>query len=1856
MAECAVWVGGLPVNVNEIILYDLFHKFGPLKNTVILRDVYGRSKQCGFVNFLSQEAAELAARKMNGCEILGQTVKTKGPRELLATRRCTDTVPDEAVNLDRKDFRGLTDCVFFMEGRQCSPKSGECPFRHCVAARKTSDLCDKWIKKQCTEVFCSKRHPKLIKNRSDHLFKVVPTRCPSHNAFKCTGECGFDDCSTHFMEQDALQEHVNRGREKKFTLMSSCSQCKAIFFSEEERQQHSCLNSTTEPLPGRCPYRYPSSNLNFNQSSSFQFKRNSPVMFTNASPQNLIKPQQLHKNPSASIPSGQVTCGKKLCDCSKNCGTVGLTNKVKETFCVCSSCGISYENSGDSLSDFDLSVDSAGIGGHKCPNSPSVRGLISDADVLTSKSSVTGSPSQASTIPEAEPIGVFWDIENCPVPRGKSASAVVQKIRREFFTGKREVEFMCVCDISKEKKEIIEELNKAQVTVVHINATSKNAADDKLRQSLRRFAQSYLPPATVILVSGDINFAAELSDLRHRHNFQVICLHNAQAQDALLACAHETKRFDRFTADLPVVFTPKAPEENGLSSELLVLNLPMGKDVAQVRNRLKKLSDNCGGKVVSISGHTSILRFPNPVSAARARRRMDKEDVFGSTIQVLYSTSSHHSQSPPKNKKTRPVENAGDSVKSRDTCMSPKSTASTPQKGKQDSSCALLDTLNIEDTIPATNTLKKEGKTSQTPTDESPDSGDSTEENDGKPGPSLLSSTAQQFVSHQTMFSNGSYTGIWPHSIYPNFMNIPTQGASFPGITPLAPPMMGAPHLTASWLASLHNFTVLDQQRGGVDLLVTNLDENVSKKELKKKLASVFREHCKVLSVILHSGEGIPLRAFVKVPKLSDARLAICKVHQKKIFNTCVTVNIATDKEKELCFLRCEVTSILKEAPLHFLPLNKFLSEFYEKCSRAFDMTSIGLIHDLVVLTGKPGNQAISLLTRAIGGVRVSVEPDQFAKDVHTLLKSCKGSLPLVSFAASYWLNFDKKIESNDQGSALLEVLNCVPNVKVSESLMVSWAKQALKHGGNVSKLLEFSKDLQELLQMQEEFKLPLSSLISEYQLWFEKKTPFDPAVYGFTSVVTLLEALPAVAEVTQQGKERWLVLSQRLKIKVFAKNVKMLLASQPDHAIALGNFVSTYMKYLGQKCKIATFGFSKLTDLIEAVPDIAKIQGTGDQRLICLVEKDKSSRPEKQSEKQALVKELKELLSSCENQRLPVATVLARYYQHFGRLLKIGDHGAQRLEDLVESLPSLQIIEISGEKYLTFPSKVTVQSLRKDLVELLEQQDGKFLPISRLVCTFRKHYNRKFPLGQAKFEEFLRCLEGEVKVKGSANDRILLLPLLPAKDKPSPRLQLLSDKITKLLLKYPGCRVAEFAFADIFLREYGQMLKPKDLGFTSMASLIQALGDVLEVQGSGNMAAVCLKHEHLLEEFSRRVIHVLTEQSDKSIPMSKFTTAYEELCNHELRVQNFGFASLEDMLHAVSPVVKVDTKEDKLTLTPLQTFAIEARDLLKHLRGCVSLNRFAPNFQQLYGRPCKASDYGYSRVSEVIDAVSNVAEIRGKGAEKMVVLVDGDNVSLLGRRDTEQMKAGTKDCGLSDSTSVTVEEEEEVEVIIDEKDEEDLIILDGEASSTFPDQTVTDDWLMAPVPETLPAPELQPAVPEPPPVGDLISFTEFDMEMLLEVLDDAGLSDSPGGDLTELLADSNELSGEYNGARSPQASLSDRLSPNGKPSSSSLDLKDLEFTFVSPARERNKTQVQASPSPRKGGVLFLSEVEADILSDCQPETEFARNLATSFGEEGVEKPVVQRKSSDENRRAKPRKFSAPKVKLAVNFRKTTNK
>lgn len=95
------------------------------------------------------------------------------------------------------------------------------------------------------------------------------------------------------------------------------------------------------------------------------------------------------------------------------------------------------------------------------------------------------------------------------------------------------------------------------MTLVHVNAIAKNAADDKLRQSLRRFAHTYPAPSTVVLISGDVNFSSELTDLRHVHNITIVLVHNPQASQALKVFAHKLIDFYEFLED---VEPPQQPQ------------------------------------------------------------------------------------------------------------------------------------------------------------------------------------------------------------------------------------------------------------------------------------------------------------------------------------------------------------------------------------------------------------------------------------------------------------------------------------------------------------------------------------------------------------------------------------------------------------------------------------------------------------------------------------------------------------------------------------------------------------------------------------------------------------------------------------------------------------------------------------------------------------------------------------------------------------------------------------------------------------------------------------------------------------------------------------------------------------------------------------------------------------------------------------------------------------------------------------------------------------------------------------------------------------------------------------------------
>lgn len=148
-------------------------------------------------------------------------------------------------------------------------------------------------------------------------------------------------------------------------------------------------------------------------------------------------------------------------------------------------------------------------------------------------------------------ISVFWDIENCAVPSGVAAYKIVQKVRQQFYTGHREADFIVACDILRMKTTVVSELSEAHVTVIHVPGDQKNAADDKLRTMLRRFSEAYkLANSRIVLISGDVDFAAEIHEIRYRDLIHVVLIHNDQAKRALTDSASESICYSEFVSDL----------------------------------------------------------------------------------------------------------------------------------------------------------------------------------------------------------------------------------------------------------------------------------------------------------------------------------------------------------------------------------------------------------------------------------------------------------------------------------------------------------------------------------------------------------------------------------------------------------------------------------------------------------------------------------------------------------------------------------------------------------------------------------------------------------------------------------------------------------------------------------------------------------------------------------------------------------------------------------------------------------------------------------------------------------------------------------------------------------------------------------------------------------------------------------------------------------------------------------------------------------------------------------------------------------------------------------------------------------
>ncbi|XP_071067425.1 meiosis regulator and mRNA stability factor 1 isoform X27 [Dasypus novemcinctus] len=1211
------------------------------------------------------------------------------------------------------------------------------------------------------------------------------------------------------------------------------------------------------------------------------------------------------------------------------------------------------------------------------------------ATSLGKAASKFGSPEVAiagQVLENLPPIGVFWDIENCSVPSGRSATAVVQRIREKFFKGHREAEFICVCDISKENKEVIQELNNCQVTVAHINATAKNAADDKLRQSLRRFANTHTAPATVVLVSTDVNFALELSDLRHRHGFHIILVHKNQASEALLHHANELIRFEEFISDLPPRLPLKMPQCHTL---LYVYNLPANKDGKSISNRLRRLSDNCGGKVLSITGCSAILRFINQDSAERAQKRMENEDVFGNRIIVSFT---------PKNRElceTKSSNAIADKVKSPKKLKNPKlclikdaseqssSAKAMPGKGSQANYGSATKNANVKSLQELCRMESKTGNRNSEHQQDNMRLVASPHSNSSAAVPTSKNlGMAESVYKNNQKKENLSARSVTSSPVEKKDKEETVFQVSYPSAFSklIASRQVGPLLTTQAW--SSRSADCPDPFANGADIQISNVDYRLSRKELQHLMQEAFSRHGKVKSVELSPHTDYQLKAVVQMENLQEAISAVNSLHRYKIGSKKILVSLATGAaNKSLSLLSAETMSILQDAPACCLPLFKFTDIYEKKFGHKLNVSDLYKLTDTVAIREQGNGRLVCLLPSSqarqspLGSSQShdgsstncspvifeeleyhepvcrqhcpnkefsehEFDPDSykipfvilslktFAPQVHSLLQTHEGTVPLLSFPDCYAAEFGElEVAHENRGGAPLEhLITCVPGVNIATA----------QNGVKVVK-------------------------------WIHNKPP-------------------------PPNTDPWLLRSKspvgNPQLIQFSREVIDLLKSQPSCVIPISNFIPSYHHHFAKQCRVSDYGYSKLIELLEAVPHVLQILGMGSKRLLTLTHRAQVKR---------FTQDLLKLLKSQASKQVVVREFSQAYHWCFSKDWNVTEYGVCELTDIISEIPDTTIClsHHDNEMVICIPKRERTQDeiertkqFSKDVVDLLRHQPHFRMPFNKFIPSYHHHFGRQCKLsyyGFTKLLELFEAIPDILQVLECGEEKILTLTEVE-------RFKALAAQFVKLLRSQKDNCLMMTDLLPEYAKTFGYTFRLQDYDVSSIPALTQKLCHVVKVADMETGKQIQLINRKSLRSLTAQLLVLLMSwEGTTFLSVDELKRNYEATHSTSLNPCEYGFMTLTELLKSLPYLVEVfinDKTEECVKLTSLYLFAKNVRSLLHtyHYQQ-IFLHEFSMAYTKYVGEILQPKSYGYNSVEELLGAIPQVVWIKGHGHKRIVVL-----------------------------------------------------------------------------------------------------------------------------------------------------------------------------------------------------------------------------------------------------------------------------
>uniref|UniRef100_A0A8C5V729 Meiosis regulator and mRNA stability factor 1 n=1 Tax=Microcebus murinus TaxID=30608 RepID=A0A8C5V729_MICMU len=1070
------------------------------------------------------------------------------------------------------------------------------------------------------------------------------------------------------------------------------------------------------------------------------------------------------------------------------------------------------------------------------------------ATSLGKAASKFGSPEVAvagQVLENLPPIGVFWDIENCSVPSGRSATAVVQRIREKFFKGHREAEFICVCDISKENKEVIQELNNCQVTVAHINATAKNAADDKLRQSLRRFANTHTAPATVVLVSTDVNFALELSDLRHRHGFHIILVHKNQASEALLHHANELIRFEEFISDLPPRLPLKMPELCRMESKTGNRN----SEHQQGNVRLVPPPSNSSAAVLTSksSGMAESVYKTNQKKENLSTRSVtsspvEKKDKEETVFQVSYPSAFSKLIA---SRQVGPLLTSQSWSSSGADFPDPFANGADIQVSNLDYRLSRKELQQL-----LQEAFSRHGKVKNV---------------ELSPHTDYQLKAVVQMENLQEAI--GAVNSLHRYKIGSKKILVSlATGAANKSLSLLSAETMSVLQDAPACCLPLFKFTDIYERKFGHKLNVSDL----------YKLTDTV--------AIREQGNG-RLVCLLPSSQARQSPLGSSQSHDGSSTNCSPIIFEELEYHEPVCRLHCSN----KDFSEHEFDPDSYKIPFVILCLKTFAPQVHSLLQthegtvpllsfpdcyaaefgDLEVVQENQGGVPLEHFITCVPGVNIATAQNgvkvvkwihnkppppntdpwllrskspvgnpqliQFSREVIDLLKSQPSCvIPISHFIPSYHHHFAKQCRVSDYGySKLIELLEAVPHV-LQILGMGSKRLLTLTHRAQVKR---FTQDLLKLLKSQASKQVIVKEFSQAYHWCFSKD--WDVTEYGVCELTDIISEIPDTTIcLSQQDNEMVICIPKRERTqdeiertKQFSKDVVDLLRHQPHFRMPFNKFIPSYHHHFGRQCKLAYYGFTKLLELFEAIPDILQVLECGEEKILTLTEVERFK---------ALAAQFVKLLRSQKDNCLMMTDLLTEYAKTFGYTFRLQDYDVSSVSALTQKLCHVvKVADIESGKQIQLINRKSLRSLTAQLLVLLMSWEGtSYLSVDEL----KRHYEttHSTPLNPCEYgfmtlTELLKSLPYLVEV--FTNDKSEECVKLTS-------LYLFAKNVRSLLHTYHYQQIFLHEFSMAYTKYVGETLQPKTYGYNSMEELLGAIPQVVWIKGHGHKRIVVLKND----------------------------------------------------------------------------------------------------------------------------------------------------------------------------------------------------------------------------------------------------------------------------------------------------------------------------------------------------------------------------------------------------------------------------